>query len=291
MSTIELKVAPQEDDIDLAVSECEDIEEFEEEVALLLSDAERGGSLRIGLHLAGSHPFTTPQAMRVLVQALERFDEKRVTAVCLVPSQRAADQLARELPTEPRKAWTRDFGSLQVVVQIGDITTAQADAIVNASNTRLVLGGGVSGAIARVAGTGLQTEMAAAAPIKPGEVVVTGAHASPSTRLILHAATASGGPAVIGRAMKGIFEQIETLNLSSVAIPALGTGTGGLSMVRCAEVIRGELQAHLRISTKSLRIIFVVRRDTDHDTFVRVFSAAAGATNEEPPDSVNATGD
>ena len=272
VNTIEFKEAPLEIGVDLAVSECEDIEDLEVEMAVLLSDAASGSSVRLGLQLSGSHSFTTPQAMRVIVQALGGVEEKRVTAVCLVPSQRAADQLSRELPTEPRRAWYRNFGSLEVEVQIGDITTVQADTIVNASNSRLVLGAGVSGAIALVAGPGLQAEMSAMAPIKPGQVVVTGAHGMPSARFILHAATASGQPDIISRALEGILEQCESLGLDSVALPALGTGTGGLSMERCARVLRGAVEEHCRTSSHALRIILVVRAASDHDAFVGVLS-------------------
>ena len=55
-----------------------------------------------------------------------------------------------------------------------DITKMQVDAIVNAANTDLQMGGGVCGAIFKAAGAAqLQAACGKLAPIKRGEAVIT----------------------------------------------------------------------------------------------------------------------
>jgi len=82
----------------------------------------------------------------------------------------------------------RRFGRTTVSVQQGDITRLQVDAIVNAANTHLWMGGGVAGAIKRAGGAEIEQEAVALGPIGMGEAVVTGAGRLPC-RHVIHAAT------------------------------------------------------------------------------------------------------
>src|SRR3989449_11002051 len=78
----------------------------------------------------------------------------------------------------------------QTVVKIerGDITTMAVDAIVNAANNHLWMGGGGAGAIKRGGGAGIEREAGGEGPIEPGEAVVTGAGRL-RCRCVVHAAT------------------------------------------------------------------------------------------------------
>lgn len=69
-----------------------------------------------------------------------------------------------------------------------DITTMNVDAIVNATNTALRMGGGVCGAIFRAAGAAeLQAACDKLAPIRTGEAVITPGFNLPA-RYIIHTA-------------------------------------------------------------------------------------------------------
>lgn len=69
-----------------------------------------------------------------------------------------------------------------------DITTMKVDAIVNAANTELKMGGGVCGAIFKAAGAAqLQAACDKLAPIKTGEAVITPGFNLPA-KFVIHAA-------------------------------------------------------------------------------------------------------
>ena len=57
-------------------------------------------------------------------------------------------------------------------IERGDITNQNVEAVVNAANAQLKMGGGVAGAIHRAAGSKLSKETKKLAPIKPGEAVL-----------------------------------------------------------------------------------------------------------------------
>ena len=58
----------------------------------------------------------------------------------------------------------------KIVIQQGDITDMDVDAIVNAANTELVLGAGVAGAIRRRGGPSIQAECDRIGPVELGDV-------------------------------------------------------------------------------------------------------------------------
>ena len=62
----------------------------------------------------------------------------------------------------------------KIVLVRGDITDLAVDAIVNAANSQLQLGGGVAGAIRTRGGPSIQEECNRIGPIRVGEAAVTG---------------------------------------------------------------------------------------------------------------------
>lgn len=92
-----------------------------------------------------------------------------------------------------------------------DITRMKVDAIVNAANTELRMGGGVCGAIFKAAGTSeLQAACDKLAPIQTGDAVITPGFSLPA-RLVVHTA----GPVYRG-GKSGEEEQLRSCYLNSL---------------------------------------------------------------------------
>src|ERR1700693_1153977 len=80
----------------------------------------------------------------------------------------------------------------RIVIISGDLVDQNVDAIVNAANNQLVLGGGVAGAIRTRGGPAIQKECDAHGPVKVGEAAITGGGDLPAHHVI-HAASMNLG--------------------------------------------------------------------------------------------------
>jgi O-acetyl-ADP-ribose deacetylase (regulator of RNase III) len=114
----------------------------------------------------------------------------------------------------------------------GDITR-QADitAVVNAANARLSPGGGVSGAIHKVAGPSLYQECRILAPLKPGQAVITAGHKLPN-RYCIHCLGPIYGvdkpeDKLLSDCYRNALLLAEDNKIDSIAFPAISTGVFG----------------------------------------------------------------
>lgn len=115
-----------------------------------------------------------------------------------------------------------------------DITKMKVDAIVNAANTELLMGGGVCGAIFKAAGAKqLQEVCNALSPIKTGEAVITPGFNLPA-RFIIHAAGPVYSPqdkAASARLLRSAYsESLKAAlqnNCTSIAFPLISSGIYG----------------------------------------------------------------
>ena len=155
----------------------------------------------------------------------------------------------------------RTVGQTVVKVERGDITTMAVDAIVNAANNHLWMGGGVAGAIKRAGGAEIEQEAMGKGPIEPGDAVVTGAGRLPC-RHVIHAATMAQdlmtSADLIRRATRSSLRRADALKLASVAFPALGTGVGGFGVRDAAHLMVDEVAGHLGVATTLRTVVFAV---------------------------------
>ena len=122
----------------------------------------------------------------------------------------------------------------------GDLVEQEVDAIVNAANNDLLLGGGVAGAIRRRGGPSIQDECTAHGRIAVGDAAITGAgqlHA----RYVIHAASMSLGGRTTGESlmssMNATFRIARETSVRTIAVPAVGTGIAGFPLDECARIM------------------------------------------------------
>jgi O-acetyl-ADP-ribose deacetylase len=149
----------------------------------------------------------------------------------------------------------------KITIRQGDLTDSDADAIVNAANNDLMLGGGVAGAIGRKGGPTIQVECDKIGPIPLGEAAVTGG-GKLRARHVIHAASMRLGEATteenLRASTRNSLVRARELKLKSIAFPAIGTGIAGFPLTRCAQVMLAEVREHLGDTTTLERIEFVL---------------------------------
>ena len=164
-----------------------------------------------------------------------------------------------------------------IKIILGDITEQVTDAIVNAANNHLWLGGGVAGAIKRKGGQIIEQEAMAKGPIEIGEVVVTTAGALKAKHMI-HAAVMGQDLMTdadkIRLATQNSLKQAEELKIQSIAFPALGTGVGVFPKEKCAQIMIDAVISHINKKGKIKRFDFVLFDPSTFATFERQLDAA-----------------
>jgi len=133
-----------------------------------------------------------------------------------------------------------------------DITKMKVDAIVNAANTDLQMGGGVCGAIFKAAGAAqLQAACDKLAPIKTGEAVITSGFDLPA-KFVIHAAgpvyryqNAEQSEKLLRSAyMESLRLAIEN-NCESIAFPLISSGIYGYPKDEALQVATAAIQDFL----------------------------------------------
>ncbi len=170
----------------------------------------------------------------------------------------------------------------RIILMQGDLTSMDVDAIVNAANNDLQLGGGVAGAIRRGGGDEIQRECDAIGTIPVGAAAITTGGKLPA-RHVIHAASMELGGRTAAKALRtstAISLRIAAdRGLKTVAFPAVGTGIAGFPMRECAEIMLAEVRNHLAGATSLEKVYFVLFDQAALDTFQQV---AAGLPSPKP---------
>jgi O-acetyl-ADP-ribose deacetylase (regulator of RNase III) len=172
------------------------------------------------------------------------------------------------------------LGPASISIERGDITDWEVDAIINAANSTLAMGAGVAGAIKRKGGVIIEEEAVQQGPVEVGEAVLTTGGNLAATHVI-HGAVM--GPDLktdgetIAKTTRAILALADKHRITSIALPALGTGVGHIPSPVSADAMLKEVVAHLKRGQSSLRrIVFVLYLDDAYRAFTDTLKRLGG---------------
>jgi O-acetyl-ADP-ribose deacetylase (regulator of RNase III) len=154
----------------------------------------------------------------------------------------------------------------------GDLTELDVDAIVNAANSALQLGGGVAGAIRRKGGPTIQAECDRRGGTPVGTAAITGG-GKLKARHVIHAV----GPRLgegdeerkLAAAVHSSLALADQNGLRTIAFPAISTGIFGYPIDAAARVMLAETIRYLEAKTGLTRVVFCLFGQDALHTFER----------------------
>lgn len=162
----------------------------------------------------------------------------------------------------------------KIVIEQGDLTEMDTDAIVNAANNDLILGGGVAGAIRRKGGDAIQRECNEIGSIPVGFAAIT-IGGNLKARFVIHAASMRLGGTTTAEALRSssahCLRIAKERGLKSIAFPAVGTGIAGFPLEECAKIMLREAAEHLKGETSLETVHFVLFDDDAKEIFQRTW--------------------
>lgn len=152
----------------------------------------------------------------------------------------------------------------------GDITEMQTETIVNAANTRLILGGGVAGAIRRKGGPKIQKECDKAGGTFVGGAVKTTA-GNLKAKYVIHAVGPQMGEGNEDEKLKNAtlnsLKLADENNIKSISFPAISTGIFGFPIERCAKIMLRTTIDYLKGQTGLERVVFCLFGRNSYEVF------------------------
>ncbi|NNG17652.1 MAG: O-acetyl-ADP-ribose deacetylase [Gemmatimonadales bacterium] len=144
----------------------------------------------------------------------------------------------------------------------GDITTEKLDAIVNAANPTLLGGGGVDGAIHRVAGPQLRAECATLGGCRAGEARLTQGYRLPAPHVIhtvgpVWSGGTKGEPDLLRRCYVNALDLADHHGIRHLAFPSISTGAYGYPIDQAARIATGTVRAYAEGETEIELVRFV----------------------------------
>jgi O-acetyl-ADP-ribose deacetylase (regulator of RNase III) len=177
------------------------------------------------------------------------------------------------------------WNSCEICLHQGDITELKVDAIVNAANQHLLVGGGVCGVIHRKGGPAIAREcqqiVAARGPLAVGEAAATTGGNLPA-RFVIHAIGPVYGDdpgraaELLGHAYRNSLAVARDRGCRSIAIPCISTGIFGYPPDQACPValkaVRDDLLSHGGLD----RVIFCTFSGSDFEIYSDALGVLGG---------------
>ncbi len=184
----------------------------------------------------------------------------------------------------------RNVGKTTIELVQGDITELDTDAIVNAANAQLILGGGVAGAIRRKGGPAIQEECNRIGGTHVGGAVIT-TGGKLKARHVIHAVGPRMGEGDEDRKLRSAtlnsLKLADEHKLKSIAFPAISTGIFGYPLDKCAKIMLSTTIEYLKGETALEKVVFCLYDSDAFSTFSselsRELHARQGPATPEAP--------
>ena len=152
----------------------------------------------------------------------------------------------------------------------GDITQMDTEAIVNAANAQLQLGGGVAGAISRKGGPSIQEQCNKIGGTFIGGAVITEA-GNLKAKYVIHAV----GPRMdegdedekLKNATLNSLKLADEKRIKNLTFPAISTGIFGFPIERCAYIMLNTVIDYLKGKTSIKKVCFCLYGSESYNVF------------------------
>jgi len=154
----------------------------------------------------------------------------------------------------------------------GDIIEMETQAIVNAANAGLILGGGVAGAIRRKGGLSIQGECNKIGGTFVGGAVITGG-GNLKAKYVIHAVGPRMGEGnedeKLRNATLNSLKLADKKKIKSISFPAISTGIFGFPIDRCSKIMIQTAIEYLKGQTQIEKIIFCLFDALSYNIFAK----------------------
>jgi len=157
----------------------------------------------------------------------------------------------------------------------GDITEMASDAIVNAANSHLILGGGVAGAIRKKGGPKIQEECHEIGSTFVGGAVIT-CGGDLKAKHVIHAVGPRMGEGDEDEKLKNAtlnsLKVADDNSLKSISFPAISTGIFGFPINKCAEIMLRTVIDYLEDESGLERVVLCLFGNVSYEVFEQQLS-------------------
>ncbi|MEW6388700.1 MAG: O-acetyl-ADP-ribose deacetylase [Thermodesulfobacteriota bacterium] len=157
----------------------------------------------------------------------------------------------------------------------GDITQQDTEAIVNAANAQLRVGGGVDGAINRAGGPKIQEECRRIGGCPTGQAVIT-TGGNLKAKYVIHAVGPiyhdgrQGEPELLASCYRESLKLATAHGLKSVAFPSISTGVYGYPVADAARIALKTVKEYLSQHPEIRLVRFVLFGKPTYETYEKV---------------------
>ncbi|HWD27020.1 MAG TPA: macro domain-containing protein [Rhizomicrobium sp.] len=162
-----------------------------------------------------------------------------------------------------------------------DISTLALDAIVNAANAPLMMGGGVDGAIRRKAGREMEDDLRKIGRCPEGTAIVTKGYRLAAT-FVIHTvapmwgaggATEARKKELLAGCYRSALQRADENGIVTIAFPAIGTGIYHWPPEMAAKIALHEVRSHLAQCTVQTEVTFCCFSPPDRTLYEELVAA------------------